>query len=104
MKGNINLARFYTMADGYAYEPLDLHQRGDLCYALKKHAPKENRHSKGRSSHEVKAEVFNSARLQRTVQEVRSPDMQEAIVTCTCICDLGCCFVIVPLKACLYDV
>ena len=55
------------------YEPLDLHHRGDVCYALKKHAPGGNRHSKGRSSREVKDEVLNSARLQRTMQEVSSP-------------------------------
>ena len=64
---------FFAMAaalDGY--EPLNLHHGGDVCYALRKYAPGGNRHSKGRSSREVKDEVFNSARLRRTMQEVRT--------------------------------
>lgn len=46
-------------------------QRGMLSYALKRHNPPENRHSMVLSHGEVKEMVFQSARLQRVMEEVR---------------------------------
>ena len=42
----------------------------DITYALRNHAPAENRHARGLSASEAKEEVFNSPRLQRIIQEV----------------------------------
>ena len=42
----------------------------DITYALRNHAPAENRHARGLSASGAKEEVFNSPRLQRIIQEV----------------------------------
>ena len=64
------LEREMARSEGYA--PLDLHERGDICYALKRHDAPENRHASGRSQDEIKKEVLSSPRMQQIILEVRS--------------------------------
>ena len=52
------------------YVPLDLHQRGDICYVLKKFDAPDNRHASGLSQDEIKKSVFCSPRMQQTISEV----------------------------------
>ena len=59
------------MARLEGYVPMDLHQRGDICYALKKHDAPKNRHASGRSQEEIKREVLTSPRMQQVILEVR---------------------------------
>lgn len=42
----------------------------DVTFALRSHAPAENRHARGLSAAGAKEEVFHSPRLQRIMQEV----------------------------------
>ena len=60
------------MARSEGYAPLDLHERGDICYALKRHDAPENRHASGRSQDEIKKEVLSSPRMQQIILEVCS--------------------------------
>ena len=53
------------------YVPMNLHDRGDLCYVLKKHNPPENRHASGRSQDEIKKDVLTSSRMQQVILEVQ---------------------------------
>ena len=54
--------------EGYA--PMDLHESGDICYALKRHHAPENRHASGCSQDEIKKEVVSSPRMQKVILEV----------------------------------
>lgn len=54
---------------GESYVAMDF-ERGDVCYALKRHDPPAPRYCKRRSSSEVKAEVLASPRLLRAMKEV----------------------------------
>lgn len=42
----------------------------DVTFALRSHAPAENRHARGLSAADAKDEVFHSSRLQRIMKEV----------------------------------
>ena len=53
------------------YERTDF-DRGDVCYALKRHNPAENKHQRGCSPAEVKELTFASLRLQKIMEEVAS--------------------------------
>lgn len=64
------------VATSESYEPLDLRQRGDVCYALKKYSPRENRHCRRLTPREVKKAVLASPRLQRTVREVSAAGVE----------------------------
>ena len=52
------------------YEPLDLHNAGDVCYALRRHDPPATRHSQGLGPTDVKSMVMNSRKLQQIMLEV----------------------------------
>ena len=60
--------REIALREGYV--PLDLHQRGDICYVLKKFDAPDNRHASGLSQDEIKRSVFRSPRMQQTISEV----------------------------------
>ena len=53
------------------YVPMDLHERVDLCYSLKKHNAPESRHASGRSQDEIKQDVLTSSRMQQVILEVQ---------------------------------
>ena len=44
----------------------------DVTFALRSHAPAENRHARDLSAADTKEEVFHSSRLQRIMQEVNA--------------------------------
>ena len=56
------------------YVPLDLHGRGDICYALKKYDAPDNRHASGLTQDEIKKSVLCSLRMQQAMLEVRRID------------------------------
>lgn len=62
------------------YEPLDLHESGNLCFALKSHGVGED--EVGCSPAEVVEQVMQSPRLQKTVLEV----FNNASDQCVCMC------------------
>ena len=82
IRGHEQVALLYSMASSLSkreremarsegYAPLDLHESGDICYALKRHDAPENRHASGRSQDEIKKEVLGSPRMQQIILEVR---------------------------------
>lgn len=52
------------------YVQMDLHDSGDICYAMKRHDAPDNRHASGSSQDQIKHDVLSSSRMQQVILEV----------------------------------